>query len=342
MGIAESHLTGEQQLVVPGYTWVGHNRTALHHRARTGSGGVGFLIKDSLLQHVSVSVLDSTAEDVLWVQLRGTEVNFVFNLCVCYLPPEGSSRHVDAQEFYENLLGQVFAYNNNGGFYICGDLNSRIGDHLDFMEGVDELPNREVVDFKCNSYGEHLCDFLLSSSCCILNGRNSTKNDFTSFNSVGQSVVDYCFLPIEAKDNFTDFQVHRPHDLINAAGMPGVLESLRGLPDHGLLRWQMNWSILWSMSAPKNEQPEVVGTYTKFDLSGVNDDFLMSDSIKNEIRETCLKIKNNEMNQQNLDANYNEFCDIVHTEMESKLDHRSIKIMVGNSNKKRKVQQQWW
>lgn len=84
-----------------------------------------------------------------------------FNVCACYLPPQGSSRYVSAQEFYDHLLTNIYEYQPLGQFIICGDFNSRIGDMPDFIEGVDMLPDRDVVDFNMNTYGEFLCKFLM-------------------------------------------------------------------------------------------------------------------------------------------------------------------------------------
>ncbi len=304
--------------------------------------GVGFLIKDSLLDHVSASILDNSVEDVLWLQLRGTEVDFVYNMCVCYLPPEGSSRHVDVEDFYDNLLCQVYSYNNSGSFFICGDLNSRLGDRLDFTEGVDDVAEREVLDFTRNRHGEYLADFLISSSCCVLNGRDNVKNDFTSFNTAGQSVVDYCAVPAEALECFTEFRVLRPLDLINAAGVLGRLQSLRGLPDHALLCWKMNWSVTWLTAPVTGVTAEVVSTYKRYELSSVPDDFLMSEDSKRQIRQVALNIQRRETDQNNLDAQYQEFCDIVTNEMDRRLVSKTVKLQAGGSNKKRKVKQPWW
>ncbi len=92
------------------------------------------------------------------------------NLCVYYLPPEGSTRNVDVDHFYETLLSEIYVYHNNGMFYICGNLNSRIGDSVDFIEGVDDLPEREIIDLRHNLYGDKMIDFLLRANCCVLNG----------------------------------------------------------------------------------------------------------------------------------------------------------------------------
>ena len=59
-------------------------------------------------------------------------------------------------------------------FYICGDFNGRVGS-LDFIPGIETSTERNVVDYRVNKEGNRLCDFLIDS--CILNGRNTLKND---------------------------------------------------------------------------------------------------------------------------------------------------------------------
>ena len=95
-----------------------------------------------------------------------------------YLPPENSSRSIDVNSFFETLLHNMYEYQNLGITLICGDFNSRCSDHEDFIAGVDCIPNRHVVDFKSNSYGDHLIQFLIDSNMCMLNGRNCIHNDF--------------------------------------------------------------------------------------------------------------------------------------------------------------------
>ena len=194
IGIAETHLINNETMNIDGFTWVGQNRASLHKNARTGSGGVGLLVRSSL--NLKCSVLDDATEGILWVSLNQGN-NIAFNVCICYLPPEYSSRAVDAQSFYEQLLTHVYTYQDMGDFIIMGDFNSRCGDQEDFIEGVDSVPVRNIIDTFNDGHGVHMINFLLSASCCMLNGRAGTPNDndFTSFNHRGQSVVDYCFVP---------------------------------------------------------------------------------------------------------------------------------------------------
>ncbi len=50
---------------------------------------------------------------------------------------------------------------------------------MDFIEGVDDVPEKVTLDWNKNMYGDRMIDFLLS---CVLNGRKGicTKDDYTS------------------------------------------------------------------------------------------------------------------------------------------------------------------
>ncbi len=190
IGIAESHLNNDDVLNIPGYLCLGNNRKERHVRARGGSGGVGVLIKQELLESHDVTVLDSSEEGVLWIQLKSKSMHWSVNVCVVYLPPEGSTRAPNTNTFFDTLLTQISAYHNDGQYMICGDFNSRCGDASDFIEGVDEVEDREVVDHGRNTYGDFFMDFLFNAECCMLNGRNGINNDYTSVSVRGQAVVD--------------------------------------------------------------------------------------------------------------------------------------------------------
>lgn len=120
-------------------------------------------------------------------------------------------------------------------FYICGDFNGRTGDQEDFIPGVDNLPDRNVVDFQINKEGESLCDFLTDTNCCILNGRNCVKNDYTFVGPQGCSVVDYCIIPYESLENFRNFKVTLETELFNSSNLLGAIEPETTHPDHSLL-----------------------------------------------------------------------------------------------------------
>ena len=95
IGTAETHLKAGDVLQLDDYKWYGNNRKNIHVRARKGSGGVGFFIRDDIANSFDVSILDNTREGVLWLKLVNKIDDTVILPCVCYLPPENSSRHVD-------------------------------------------------------------------------------------------------------------------------------------------------------------------------------------------------------------------------------------------------------
>ena len=48
-----------------------------------------------------------------------------------------------------------------------------------------------MIDFTLNAYGKLLCDFLIDSNCCILNGRNNSVNNYTFTGVVGGRLLSY-------------------------------------------------------------------------------------------------------------------------------------------------------
>ena len=133
--MVETHLKYNKKLDVDGYTWVGNNRKRLHVNARCGSGGVGILIKNELLNEFEHKTIDIENEGILWVTLTHKIDRFCLVLCVCYLPPENSSRQEDVFSFYDKLLAGIYQYQSLGSVCIFGDLNSRCGDLKDYIEG---------------------------------------------------------------------------------------------------------------------------------------------------------------------------------------------------------------
>ncbi len=80
---------------------------------------------------------------------------------------------------------------NEGMMLVMGDYNARCGPLLDFVDDIDNVPYRNVIDTVVNSYGEMLIDFMMSASMCMLNVRNY---DFTCKDV---SVEDYAIISYE-------------------------------------------------------------------------------------------------------------------------------------------------
>ena len=58
IGLAETHLMGNEQIKLDGYRWYGHNRQKIHRHAKSVSGGVGCLIKEKVHKDFEANILD--------------------------------------------------------------------------------------------------------------------------------------------------------------------------------------------------------------------------------------------------------------------------------------------
>ncbi len=77
----------------------------------------------------------------------------------------------------------------------CTCVGILIVDMANYIEDIESITERYVVDLDINSYGDNLIEILTDSSCCVVNGRTSICNDFTLIRSTDRSVVDYCITP---------------------------------------------------------------------------------------------------------------------------------------------------
>ena len=91
--------TYKQIIEVCGYTWFGNNCKSISKQALQGSGVVGILIKESVLNHYNVASISDKHEGILWQTFIDKTTNKQFGIRVRYLPPVGSSRSDQFQEF---------------------------------------------------------------------------------------------------------------------------------------------------------------------------------------------------------------------------------------------------
>ena len=152
--------------------------------------------------------------------------------------------------------------------FICGDFNGRCGDMDDFICWVDGIEQRNTVDYKTNSYGELLIDFLINVNMCILNGRNAVSNGFTSISTKGLLVVDYCLVPHDILPKLISFEVIRKVELIRRTGNVSVTAP-SSIPDHSVLMREIDVSSM--LISIVEEQPDVsLGkSFDKFDVKSV-------------------------------------------------------------------------
>ena len=94
----------------------------------------------------------------------------------------------------------------------------------DYIEGVDHLPERQVIDYTLNAYSDLFVDFLINVNCCIVNGRNSTADDYTFVSTRGCSVVDYCLTAYETLSRISNFKVLRASQLVQDSNSLGQVD----------------------------------------------------------------------------------------------------------------------
>ena len=309
MGVCETFLRDENELNIDGFKWIGHNRSNLHPNARRGSGGVGILIRHSLLQQFDLSV-DRSIEDMLWVTFRSNTSDLCFNYCVCYLPPENSSRINDCDLFLTELMNKVYTYQREGDVIICGDFNARCGEESDFIEGVDNVSPREILDKHINSHGYSFIDFLVDCNMCMVNGRIG-KNDYTCISPNGKSVVDYVLLPYECLGKCKDFKIHTMTDLINTYNLMGSTK----FPDHSVIQFDLSYENIASTNCDRSN--DMIKRSYKVDNIPIT--FLNDANAVHKVSETLSNIEHALSNEADLNDAYKSFLNLIHEEMNNKL-----------------------
>ena len=197
------------------------------------------LVKNYIIELYNVSILDNKSEDILWVQFVHKFTLCHINVCVSYLPPDGSSRHIDPNEFFSNLLLQIYLYQDSGPYLLCGDFNARCGDQQDFIEEVDEVQHREIIDYRKNGYGDLLIDFLINSNCIMLNGRCRGTHDYTSVSTKGLAVVDYATVSQHRLHQCKNMKMVRAQELYRLTELLGHANPVHNISDHSMLMWDL-------------------------------------------------------------------------------------------------------
>ena len=190
MCLIETHLIGNADINLKGYTWFGQNRVLKHVSAKRGSGGIGFLVKDSLFDDFMVTVTDKSVEGIMSIEMKHKQSEFIISVIGVYLPPENSTYGRDSSSYFAQLISLIYAAVNSDLTLVCGDFNARVGKKLDYIPDIDDVPVRKVLDEKVNNHGEAMLEFLKDTKLCVVNGRVTSESDnFTYISTRGKSVV---------------------------------------------------------------------------------------------------------------------------------------------------------
>ena len=289
-----------------------------------------------------LEITDSSFEGILWVTFEDqSEPDCCFKLCVCYLPPEGSSIGNTAQEFYETLLYQVYLYFDDDPVLLTGDFNSRMSAaKQDFNPGIDIIPPRCGIDTENNKFGEYLIDFLKDSNMCVVNGRfDSAKDNFTHISNRGKSVVDYFVVPYVHINLVNDFEVKTMTEVLNEF----CLSSTTGKPpDHSLICCTIKLSGYVSQTTHPDElnEPQSGTVYRRYDVTRLPINLFDNEHCRNALCRVVDHLLHTTEVQENIDSTYEAFITCIHSEMDENLLYKDI----GPNMKKRSKNRSkpWW
>ncbi len=335
--LQETKLLPGDKINVDGYKWIPFNRTYVRRTAKTGSGGIGILVKKSMYDVFSVDIIDKQYEGILRIKLTNKFSGCAFIIGCCYLPPEGGYWGRDAQSYFDHVLCGIYGSVDTELQLYFGDVNARIADNKDFIESVDHVCERKWIDCGKNKHGETFLDFLHEAKFCVVNGRVGETDVWTSVTSKGRSVVDYCFVPHQVLQNIETYSIYSPRQLCNDLGyIPDG-----SVPDHSILCLDLLTHDTINVTVPMTQSP---GSQTRPQVrkrirTPLPNDFITSEETQQLITQTIIRLENESNNQDDIDLLYQDVCDIYYNDLKSNAPH-----CLGTVSKKRYKHRPkpWW
>ena len=85
---------------IEGFKWIDNRRKTINKRARTGSGGVGILVKLELYRDYLIDISDKAYDGILAITLTNKHTDYKFAFITSYLPPVNSIYGRDSTSFF--------------------------------------------------------------------------------------------------------------------------------------------------------------------------------------------------------------------------------------------------
>ena len=173
-------------------------------------------------------------EGLLVIKLQDKLSSVSYTIVGVYLPPENSVHCTNPDAFFQHVVSFCYEHVEDDILVFCGDFNARTGKKLDFIEDVDDIPSRVIIDEVPNDHGVSLINFCLQTNCCVINGRITPLNDgYTSVSHRGKAIVDYFITRHTDLECINSFKVVNITDFIAENGLMHLAENK--VSDHGIL-----------------------------------------------------------------------------------------------------------
>ena len=226
---AETKLDQADVISCNGYTFYSQPRRQKYYRK---SGGIGFLVRDSLSKYMHV--VSSESEYISWIKLSKQFHQYDEDIllgCV-YVPPQ-QSRFYNNDEF-DCMEQEITSACSTGQYvYILGDFNAQTSDLIDYttsdtflsdffhfdqetvefydqksaLESLGIQTNRVSRDKKKSNSGFKLIDICKNHNLSILNGRFGQDRNVGALTFKESSVIDYAISSICSMKILHNFQI---------------------------------------------------------------------------------------------------------------------------------------
>ncbi len=193
------------------------------------------LVHNKFVAEYDIAQVEDGFEGMLAVKFTNKQTDYSVCIVSCYLPPEHSKYGREPDVFFEHLLQITYQFDSCDDLFICGDLNSRIGELQDYIQEIDEIEPRKGIDLVTNKHGESMINFTREAKVAVINGRITTdEDDYTSITIKGYSVVDYAITGYESLHKVSRCRIIAVSDLTDSLGIAAETK----ISDHSIVEFE--------------------------------------------------------------------------------------------------------
>ena len=236
-------------------------------------------------------------------------------------------------------MSQIYVCNDVDSVIICGDINARVGNLNDYVQLVDELSDRIIVDVGKNKHGQVFIDFLHESKMCVGNGRVPGSDNFTCISTKGKSVVDYIAINHDGLENCSEWKVFTPIDMLSDLNLQMLVSRGCKPSDHSVVMMTYSTNSIDTHSVPSNNREDTPEQCVQSDIysnfvkgkkvcyNSIPDSFLLSETWQQKLETFQSEIDDRlyELcNQDDIDMLYDKFCEAMFKEIEKEIQIKEI------------------